>query len=108
MISEETYGRGLRRVSVAENYKMRQSLFSDGHGQGGSPDRIPQKLLDAAGALYRKGTLTATDLAHIMDMPQPNASALLFRLQRLGFATSELHEDARIRIFSFDTRALGE
>ena len=101
-LEQEIYARQLQAASVMENIRMRQSLTGvNGTGRGGNPERLPEKLLAAARQLARKGSLTATDLGHILRTERENARALLVRLENIGLATSELHHDTGIRIFFF-------
>lgn len=100
-MNEEMYGKQMSTVAIVENARMLQAQrVGDKESWQSNKGMAPEKLLAAARALFRKGSLTASDLAFILKIPQPNALALLFRLQRTGLATSELHNDARIRIFS--------
>jgi len=100
-MNEEIYAKHLRSFAMVENVRMKQSMAGQEQSSWQrSKSLAPEKLLAAARALYRKSSLTASDLAHILKLPQPNALALLFRLERVGLATSELHNDARIRIFT--------
>ena len=100
-MNEEIYAKHLRSFAVVENVRMKQSMAGQEQSSWQrSKSLAPEKLLAAARALSRKSSLTASDLAHILKLPQPNALALLFRLERVGLATSELHNDARIRIFT--------
>jgi len=104
---EEVYAKHLQTASVMENIRMREAMTDfGGTGRGGNPERVPKKLLEAARVLSTKGALTATDLGHILKVPQTQAIALLYRLERIGLAQSELHHDARIRIFAFQNAAL--
>ena len=100
-MNEELYGRQLSTVAMIENARMLQAQrVGDRQSWQSNKGLAPEKLLAAAHALFRKGSLTASDLALMLKIPQPDALALLFRLQKTGLATSELHNDARIRIFS--------
>lgn len=101
-LEQEIYARHLQAASVMENIRMREAMTGvNGTGRGGNPERLPLRLMEAAKVLRRKGSLTASDLGHMLDMPQPSAIALLFRLEKIGMATSELHDDPRIRIFHY-------
>lgn len=101
-MNQEVYAQHLQAASVMENIRMRQAMTGvNGTGRGGNPERLPIRLLEAVKALGRKGSLTATDLGHMLGLPQPSALALLFRLEKIGLATSELNDDPRIRIFHF-------
>lgn len=103
---EEVYAKQLEAASVMENIRMREAMTDfGGTGRGGNPERLPKKLLEAAKALATKQSLTAADLGHILKIPQPQAIALLYRLERIGLAQSELHHDTRIRIFAFQNAA---
>lgn len=100
-MNEEVYAKNLCSFAAVENARMKQNMASQEHSSWQRNKSLaPEKLLAAAKALHRKTSLTASDLAHILKLPQPNALALLFRLERVGLATSELHNDARIRIFT--------
>lgn len=101
-MNQEVYGRLLQSASTAENLRMREIML--GVTEAGNNRRTsgpPQRLLEAAKALRRKGSLTASDLGYMLKMTQPNAAALLSRLEKLGIATSELNDDPRVRIFRF-------
>jgi|DEB0MinimDraft_10_1074344.scaffolds.fasta_scaffold37146_4 DNA-binding transcriptional ArsR family regulator len=100
-MNEELYAKHLCSFAVVENARMKQNMVGQEQGVWHrSKPLAPEKLLAAAKALYRKSSLTASDLAHILELPHPSAHALLIRLERAGLATSELHRDARIRIFT--------
>jgi len=100
-MNQEVYAAHMRAYAPAENARMRAGLREEHRHAGGDPGRPPLKLLQAAKTLRQKGFLTASDLGTILRIPKENARALLDRLERAGLATSELHNDARIRIYAF-------
>lgn len=103
---EELYAKHLQVASVMENIRMRDTMSDvGGPGRGDNPENLPKKLLEASHALSSRGELTASDLGHILKVPQTQAIALLYRLESLGLAKSELHKNARIRIFSIQNEA---
>ena len=97
-MNEDLYRKRMLTAAVVENARMLRAGEDDIRPKG--TGIAPEKLMAAARALFKKGSLTANDLAIILKIPQPNAFALLFRLQMTGLATSELHNGARVRIFS--------
>jgi len=100
-VNQESYAAMMKAYAPKENARMRANLMGEYRGAGGHPDRLPLKLLTAAKALHRKGFLTPGDLGRMMDTSTQNARALLDRLEKAGLATSEIHHDARVRIYAF-------
>lgn len=92
----------MERLAFHENLRLQKMMsVGDERKAGGDRTLPPFKLMEALKHLYRKKALTASDLGHMMGTKQANARVLLQRLEALGFATSEIVGEERIRIFDF-------
>jgi DNA-binding MarR family transcriptional regulator len=96
-MNEELYRERMEGAAIVENARMLEVSLERGKSSRGV---FPRKLLAAGRVLFQRGSLTARDLACILKIPQPRALVLLYRLQKAGLATSEVHSDAGVRIFS--------
>lgn len=98
-VTEVEYGRMLRAASLLEN----EAIYRIGEKSkaGGPPNQVPAEYAKSLYALYRKGSLTAADLANIIKIEQPRAKFLLSYLERKGLAKSEYHDAGRVRIFFY-------
>jgi hypothetical protein len=91
-MNEELYRERMEGAAIVENARMLEVSLERGKSSRGV---FPRKLLAAGRVLFQRGSLTV-----ILKIPQPRALVLLYRLQKAGLATSEIHSDAGVRIFS--------
>jgi len=91
----------MKKMAFHENLRMHRSMYAiEGGGTPNSNHHVPPfKLMDALKYLNRKKSLTANDLSNHMSCGYRTARALLDRLEVLGFASSEMISEERIRIY---------